>query len=243
MSTRAALVLAIVVFVVTLLVRWPARALTPLLPAGISCDGAAGTVWHGSCARVHGGHTTLADVSWTLHPAALLRLRLSADVASADPRASGRARVQLSRGGELQISALSAQLPLQGGLSLLPRGLSGTLLFALARAQLRHGELTELTGSVRVLQLRSASQSAELGSFELQFPPAAKGAAIQGQLRDLGGPLSLSGQLRLTRGNSYELSGSVAARGDASPQLVQALQLLGPPDTQGRRTFSLAGSL
>jgi len=243
MSTRAALVLAIVVFVATLVVRWPARALTPWLPAGVSCDGAAGTVWHGSCVQLRRGHNTLAGVSWTLHPGALLRLRLSADVASADPRASGRARVQLARDGQLQISDLSAQLPLQGGLNLLPRGLAGTVRFAFTRAQLQHGQLTALTGTVRVLQLRAASQSGGLGSYELKFPPAANGAAIRGQLRDLGGPLSVSGQLQLTRGNGYQLSGSVAARTDASAQLLQALQLLGPPDAQGRRTFSLAGSL
>ncbi|HEX4025147.1 MAG TPA: type II secretion system protein N [Steroidobacteraceae bacterium] len=243
MSTRAALILAILVFVVTLLVRWPARALTALLPTGVSCDAPAGTVWHGSCGQLRSGRTLLSGVSWTLHPAALLRLHLSVDLASDDPRARGAAHVELARGADLSVSALSAQLPLQDGLSLLPRGLAGTLQFALEQARIQHGELTALTGSVRVLQLRSESQSADLGSFELLFPAAPPGAPIQGQLRDLGGPLSVSGQLRLTRGNSYELSGSVAARGDANPQLVQALQLLGPADSQGRRTFSLAGSL
>ncbi|MGH8144186.1 MAG: type II secretion system protein N [Steroidobacteraceae bacterium] len=243
MSIRTAIVLAILVFVATLLARWPARALTPLLPAGISCDTPSGTVWHGSCAQLRSGRTTLAGFSWTLHPAALLRLHLSADLRSEDPRASGYAHVQLARGEELQISAVSAQLPLQGGLTLLPRGLTGTVQVALEQAQIRQGQLIALVGSVRVLQLRSEDQAADLGSFQLQFPPAPPGDPIQGQLRDLGGPLSVRGQLRLTRGNNYELSGSVAARDDASPQLIQALQLLGPPDAQGRRMFSLAGSL
>jgi hypothetical protein len=134
-------------------------------------------------------------------------------------------------------------LPLQGGLSLLPQGLAGTVQVALDQVRFRHGELVALTGSVRVLQLRSDAQSMDLGSFELQFPSTLPDSPIQGQLRDLGGPLAVSGQLQLTRGNNYALSGSVTARGDASPQLVQALELLGPPDPQGRRTFSLAGSL
>jgi hypothetical protein len=243
MSIRTALVLAVIVFAATLLVRWPARALTGLLPAGLSCDVPAGTVWRGSCAQLRSGSTTLGGFTWTLHPAALLRLRLSADLHSDDPHASGSAHVQLSRGGDLQISALSAQLPLQGGLSLLPQGLAGTVQVALDQVRLRHGELVALTGSVRVLQLRSDAQSMDLGSFELQFPSTLPDSPIQGQLRDLGGPLAVSGQLQLTRGNNYALSGSVTARGDASPQLVQALELLGPPDSQGRRTFSLAGSL
>jgi hypothetical protein len=243
MSIRSALVVAILAFLATVLVRAPARVLAALLPAGVSCEGAAGTLWQGSCGQLRSGRTTLSGIYWTLHPAALLRLSVSADLRSDDPRAAGSARVVLGRGDNLQISALSAQLPLQGGLALLPRGLTGTLQLALSSAHIQHGELTALTGSVRVLQMRSESQSADLGSFELQFPPAAPGGPIQGQLRDLGGPLSVSGQLRLTRGGGYELSGSVAARGDASPQLVQALQLLGPADAQGRRAFSLAGAL
>jgi len=243
MSTRTALLLAVLVFVGTVMVRLPARTLVPLLPAQISCQTPSGTVWRGACAQLRSGPVSLTGVSWTLHPAALLHGHLAAELVSADPRASGQAAVELSRDGELQVHDLAAQLALHDGLSVLPRGLAGTVLLDVSGAQLQHGQVTALTGSIRVLQLRSEAQSADLGSFELRFPPAAPGGPIQGQLFDLGGPLSVSGQLRLMRAGGYDLSGSVAARPDATPELVQALQLLGPADTQGRRTFSLAGTL
>lgn len=243
MSIRSALLLAIVVFVVTLVARLPATALVPLLPAGVSCQTPAGTVWHGSCGQLHDGTMSLSGFSWKLHPAGLLRLRLSAELTSDDPRAQGHTQVQISRDGLIQLQGLSAQLPLQNGLAVFPRGLAGTVQIAVDGAQLQHAQLLALRGSIRVLQLRSEDQSADLGSFELLFPPAPAGAPIEGQLHDLGGPLSVTGQLRLMRGGGYDLSGSVAAREQASPELLQALQLLGPADGQGRRHISLAGSL
>lgn len=243
MSTRTALLLAVLVFLGTLLARLPARTLLPLLPTQISCQMPIGTVWQGGCTQLRSGPLTLTSVSWSLHPSALLRGRLSAQLSSADPRASGQAAVEVSHDGELAVHDLAAQLALKDGLSVLPHGLGGTVLLQVAHARLQHGDLTQLEGSVRVLQLRSESQAADLGSFELSFPPAEPGAPVQGRLFDLGGPLSVSGQLRLTRGGGYDLSGTVAARPGANPDLVQALQLLGPADAQGRRTFSLAGTL
>jgi hypothetical protein len=243
MSIARALLLACLVFLLTLLARLPARVLVPLLPAGVSCDAPAGTVWQGSCAALRASGVTLQEVSWTVHPLALLGLHLSATVASQDARAQGTAAVLVSSGERIEISGLSAQLPLQGGLPVFPSGLAGTVQIAIGAANLSRGQLTALQGSVRVLQLRSEAQSADLGSFELRFPATAAGGPIVGQLSDLGGPLSVSGQLRLMPAGGYELSGYVAARPDASGDVVQALQLLGPADAQGRRMFSLAGSL
>lgn len=243
MSTRSALAIAILVFVVTLLVRLPARTLVPLLPAQISCETPTGTIWRGACTQLRSGAVTLSGISWHIRPAGLLRGALAAELSSSDPKASGQASVELSAHQQLHIRALSAQLPLRNGLSTLPRDLDGTVQVSVDDATLDHGELTALQGFVRVLQLRSESQSADLGSFELRFAPTPAGSPIQGSLHDLDGPLSVSGQLRLMRNGGYDLSGSVAARQNASPELVQALQLLGPADAQGRRMFSLAGSL
>ena len=244
MSTTRALLLAGLVFLVTLLARLPARALLPLLPAGTDCEAPSGTIWRGACTELRVPRVSLMSVSWAIHPAALLALHLSANVASDDPRAVARAAVTLSHGGRLQLQAVSAQLPLQGGLpGIFPSGLSGQLQIAIDSATLERGQLLALQGSVRVLQLRSESQAADLGSFELSFPAVSAGEPIDGQLRDLGGPLSVSGDLRLMREGGYELTGYVAARPQASADVIQALQLLGPPDAQGRRMFSLAGSL
>jgi hypothetical protein len=239
MSLRLALSLAILVFLITLLTRLPARAAAALLPASVACEQPQGTLWRGSCAQLQTRSLTLANVSWTLHPSALLHATLSADLSSADPRLSGQGQVELERGGILVARALRVRLPLQGGLSQIPPGFEGTIEADVASVRLANGLLDELVGTVRALALKS-DLLGELGSFELRFP---EDGSMLGQLHDLSGPLALQGQIQLTRQNGYAASGTLQARPSASEQLAQALQLIGPPDSEGRRTFSLAGPL
>ncbi|MBW4053198.1 MAG: type II secretion system protein N [Proteobacteria bacterium] len=63
-----------------------------------------------------------------------------------------------------------------------------------------------------------------------------------GELRDLGGPLSVQGKVVLTAQPGYDLSGYVTPRPSAVPALIHAIEFLGTPDAQGRRRFALSGS-
>jgi general secretion pathway protein N len=230
------------------LARLPAGLVSALLPGTVHCESAAGTIWRGSCDELRSGDFVLADLHWTLHPAALLRARVRADLSSQDPRATGQARATLHADGELELEGLDARLPLQDGLSLFPAGWDGTLELAIEHATVHNGRLLALQGRATLRQLRSANPPTELGSFELDIPAPSGAAAdatqpIVGNLRDVDGPLSLQGQARLSSDGSYEFSGTVAAHGGASADLQQALQLLGPPDAQGRYPFSLAGTI
>lgn len=239
MSLRLALSLAILVFIATLIARLPARTAAGLLPSTVACAQPGGTLWQGSCAHLRTPALTLSDVAWRLHPAALLHAALAADVSSADPRLSGEGQIELERGGIVTARALRLRLPLQGGLSQIPPGFAGTIEADVSSARVDNGMLAALVGTVRALQLHS-DLLGELGSFELRFPDD---GSMVGQLRDLSGPLALQGQVQLTHQNSYRVSGTLEARPDASSQLTQALELIGPADNEGRRSFSLTGSL
>jgi Type II secretion system (T2SS), protein N len=243
MALRAMLILAAAVFLVTLLVRLPARALLGLLPADVSCTLPAGTVWSGSCGQLRVNTLEISNLSWVMHPAALLRLRFAADVASQDPAANGHARLELAPNGDLEISGLVANVALPAGSGPLPAGTSGALQLAIDSARIQARHLVALLGKIDVQSLRIENPPADLGSFELQFAPPSAGAAMTGQLRDLNGPLAVSGLLQVSPAGLYDLEGTVAPRPSASADLTQALQLLGAPDAQGRRAFSLAGSL
>jgi len=240
---RAALILVGVVFLATLLVRLPARVLALLLPSQVACAAPSGTVWSGSCDELRAGTLHIAGLSWQLHPAALLRLQLAADVASSDPAAQGQARLRVGLDRDLTITGLQSMLTLPGVLDFMPAGSSGNLQLSVASARMHDAHLVELQGRIALLRLRIANPPVDLGSFELQFPPSEPGAAMVGQLRDLDGPLSVSGVLQLNGAGSYDLEGSVSPKPGASADLTQALQLLGPPDAQGRHTLSMAGTL
>jgi hypothetical protein len=240
MSAKPAIFLAAAIFLLTVLVRLPAAVLTLFLPATVHCQAPAGTLWRGACGELRSGSLALSDVRWVLHPLALLHAQVSADIDSEDPRANGRAQIRLQSNGDLDVRALNAALPLQGGLTLMPVGWNGTLELAIEQASIQSGHLAAVQGVISVRRLHRDQPAADLGGFELDF---VKAAPMTGNLRDLDGPLSLQGVLQLSRSGAYELDGTVAARDASSSDLQQLLQMLGPPDAQGRHVFSLAGTL
>jgi hypothetical protein len=244
MSFRMALLLAAVIFLVTLLIRLPARLLVSFLPGDITCEDISGTVWQGSCGQLRSNGLSIAGLSWKLHPLALLRATISADLSSADPGNGGTGSVEVQRSGDISITELHASLALPAGSGVLPPGASLVLMLALPSAKVHDSRLVSIAGTVDMKQLHISNPPADLGSYELQFPAGESQSTMNGQLRDLEGPLEVNGQLTLQPSGSYEVNGTVASRASASEDLNKALQLfLGPADTQGRRTFSLAGSL
>jgi hypothetical protein len=240
---RIALILAVIIFVITLAVRLPASMLLSHLPSEIVCEEPSGTVWSGSCAQVHSNGINLADVSWSVHPLALLTATVRADLSSADPNAGGSGSVELARNGDASITGLHFILPLLPAMQILPAGSSATLVLDLPSAKIHGEHLVALEGTIDLRQLHLSNPSADLGSYQLQFQPPGEDTVMLGQLHDLEGPLAVSGQLQLQPSGAYEINGTVLARNGASADLNQALQtFLGPADSQGQRAFSLAGT-
>jgi hypothetical protein len=246
MSLKTALSLAVAIFALTVLARLPAGLVSTLLAPTLLCESPSGTIWAGSCNGLRSDGLTLSEVHWSTHPAGLLRARLIVDLVSQDPRAVGQTRLTAHINGELEFDGLQARLPLHNGLSLFPPDWGGSIELAIEHASVRHDQLTALQGHARLLQLQSAQPRAELGSFELDVPAPVGDASgtqpIVGTLHDIEGPLALQGQAQLSRDGAYEISGTLAPRAGASADLQQALQLLGPPDAQGRYAFTLAGT-
>jgi len=248
MSVRVAVLLAALVFLLTLLVRLPASLLLNALPATWHCTGAAGTLWQGSCAEFAAGPRSISDLRWTVHPAALLRAHIALDFASSDPAASGQGYLEWQPGGELLLEHLSATLAPQALMGLLPGGWNASLQLAIEQARVRAGHLVALAGALQLQQLQLRAPRTALGSYELAFAPQSAGIAatdtpMHGALRELEGPLTLRGEMLLQPDGSYQLSGKVAAHEDASASLQQLLELLGPADANGARDFSFTGRL
>ena len=242
---RPAWLAVVVLFLVTVLVRLPASWAMRLLAGNVGCEQPSGSLWHGSCARVPAGGVTIGPVSWRLHVLPLLIARVDAEVQSDDARLPGQAHVSLRSGGRVDLSALDAQFALSPDLlPSFPEGWQGQVQLQLAAVSFAAGRLISLQGTVDIASLRQLSPAMTMGSFQLGFAPgAAQTDAVVGTLRDTAGPLSVAGSLRYTASGGYEINGTVAARSDASPDLAKAVEYLGEADAQGRRQFSLAGTL
>lgn len=243
MRARTLILLAVLAFALTVAVRAPARWLLATFPPSVQCV-PDGTLWSGRCTPLTLAGITLSDVHWQLKPLQLLRGRFVAQLHSADPRAIADLQAAMRRDGSGELTDLSAHVDIAAGLlPLFPEGWGGDLEANLPHLSLSAGQLTAVTGTITVRRVREQNPALDLGSYELKFvdPGSGKDQSIGAVLRDLGGPLSVSGRLRLQSNGEYELSGVAAARAGADDQLASALQFLGAADGRGRRPFTLSG--
>ncbi|HEX4377084.1 MAG TPA: type II secretion system protein N [Steroidobacteraceae bacterium] len=245
MSLRIALLIAAIIFCVTVVARLPASILTARLPSMVHCEEPGGTIWQGSCGMLHADTVSIPQFSWTLHPLPLLRLAISADIRGADPSDGGSANVLLLHNGDLTASDVQAVVPLGPSASLLPAGISAVLTLALPSAAMQAGRVTKVSGTAELHNVHVANPALDLGSFQIQLAPDdADSNVTDGHVRDLDGPLKVDGLLHLQRAGNFEINGTVAPRSTASDDLNRTLQMfLGPADAQGQHPFSLSGSL
>jgi general secretion pathway protein N len=237
--------LAGLAFAAFLLARFPAAWAAAALPPALTCEELGGTVWSGSCTGLSVRHQPiLGDLFWQLHPLRLLALKLAVHVQLTQARADARGELEFARGQVLQARDLHASFDLNPALiPVLPANVTGHASADLAYLEMRAGRLVDLRGRIEVHELaQHEGADTSLGSYALIFGDHAPGVALLGELHDLGGPLSLEGTLRMTPEPGFVVDGKVAVRAGAAPELARQLQILGPPDAQGRRSFSIANT-
>jgi hypothetical protein len=234
--------LAVLAFMLIILARFPAQWLVGFLPRGVTCDAVAGTLWNGACSGLIVHQQPLGDLTWMLRPARLLLGRLGAHVEVSQGTSYINGDVEVTIGGTLFAHDVHANVRLGPDVTpQLPGGLRGTASAELANVEFRNGRLRDLRGHIEARDLaQTGAGTTALGSYALAFAGAGAAGALIGELRDLGGPLAVDGTVRVTPEPGVVVDGKVAARSMAAPSLVRQLQVLGPPDAQGRRSFSIA---
>ena len=228
-------------------VTLPASMLTARLGAyGINAAGVEGTVWKGRAQVLRVANANLGSVTWNVHVLPLLAARLQADLELNRSDGFARTVVTVLPSGRARFNNLNASLPLSalpaGGI---PGGWNGVLTLKLAELVIEKGWPVTAEGTVEAVDLIGpARKPANIGSYRLVFTNAAKSQdALTGALTDTGGPLQIAGTLQLKPNRSYEIDGFVTARADTPSDVANALQMLGAPDAQGRRPFSIAGTM
>jgi hypothetical protein len=240
-----AVLIGLAAFLVVLVVRLPARWVTPLLPDAARCAMASGTVWNGACdgLALSDGKTSplvLQQVRWKLHPLPLLRARISSEIEMQSDWGSARASVDIGTGARLSISSLSASGTLDRRLlPVLPPGWNGAFDARDVSLSMRERTLLSLQGEASVRGLQDG-KGTRFGDFRLQLAPA--GDASAGELRDMGGPIDLQAKVRVTPDLNWTVDGMVGTRGGQLPEFQRQLQPLGVPDAAGRRPLSISGN-
>ncbi|HEY7888487.1 MAG TPA: type II secretion system protein N [Steroidobacteraceae bacterium] len=242
--TVTVIVLGVVAFAAILLARLPASWLLPRGNANFSCASVEGSLWSGYCSGLTVRGAALGDLTWQLRPSRLLVGKLAAHVdLEHPPAASAKGDIEMSLGGTVVARNLTASLPLDPTLlAAVPPTLTGTLYLDLALARVTgKGVVSDLQGRIEAHDLVDHSgYVTPLGNFAVTFPGG--GSQPTGTLQDIGGPLAVAGQLVLTPQPGYDLSGYVTPRASATQALVNAIEILGSPDAQGRRPFGMSGT-
>jgi hypothetical protein len=212
---RAAL-LGLAAFLIVLLVRLPARWITPLLPAAARCSVASGTMWHGACEGLSlsdgkSAPLVLQQLRWTVHPAALLRARLALDLQAQGDWGQASAAVTLRSGSHLTVSALTADGTLDRRLlPVLPSGWRGEFAAREVALELKQKRLLSVRGTATVRGLQDG-RGKRYGDFQLQLAPVSD-AAGAGDLRSLAGPTEVMAKVRVAADMNWTVDGTVDGR-------------------------------
>ena len=238
--------LGLLAYLIFALVTLPATVVIGRLqPLGIRAGGVTGTVWNGNAQVVQVAGANLGALTWQLHVLPLLTLRAIADVKV--QRSDGFAQGTVSaRSGSIDLRNLTAALPLSAlPAQVAPGGWSGSVNAKLVTLTLENGWPTSADGTIEVMDLTGpARKPASIGSYQVKFPAEkSTPGALTGTVKDVGGPIQIDGTIQLKAADrSYLVEGRVATKPDAPPEITRALEYL-PPDAQGRREFSLSGTM
>jgi hypothetical protein len=219
-------------------------------PAELRLAGIEGTLWSGGAALGSVEGLALHDIRWDLsalplfarRAAGYVEARLPDGFVTTDVSASPSRVVLRGLEASTSLPALGKLLPLEG--------VEGLVSLALDELRLDDGRPTKAVGRVRIAQLAApplmpgaGGTLIPLGNYDVVFKDTG-GDGIAAEIRDTGGPLEVTAELHLDAAGHYTLEGAAAPREGASTELVQGLTLMtGEPDAEGRRPFSLTGSL
>jgi hypothetical protein len=245
-----ALIAALAALAVTVVVL-PASLAARFLPAIVHAEDFSGTLWHGSAAHITANGRDAGAIEWRLHPSALLKLRLAADLhwvkggfvldTSADIGRNDILASDVHGGGPIaDLKDFGVASGWRGLATIKIPKLAVDLSATGAAPRAAEGEIDVANASSPQI-----AGGADLGSYALTFndPALSADSEAGAMLADTGGPLQLNASLTLTpKTRTGLLSGTVKERDDAPLALRRELDNIAQVrarDAQGRIPIEL----
>jgi Type II secretion system (T2SS), protein N len=209
----------------------PASLLPRFLPSSVRAEDFSGSLLHGAAGRLQVAGRDAGALEWRLHPAALLRLALVADIhwvkigfvidGTAEVSRNHFAARDVHGGGPIEnLSDLGVAA-----------GWRGIATVALDEISGRVSRFDAAVGKIEVANLSSIGIAAgsDLGGYELKLPKGSVAAdgTLSAALTDTGGPVELRAQIQLSpAARTGMLSGTLKEGPDASADLRNQLASL-----------------
>jgi general secretion pathway protein N len=217
---------------------------------GVQAASLQGSVWSGTARGLSWRGAVIGDLSWQLSPFAVLLARAAGHAVL--ERADGRVETdfELRPSGRFTLREAKLAMPVAAFDTLplgMPSGWQGQASARIEELVLEQGWPNVLRGELDMDQLVAPPpRSTGIGSYHVVFPDpgfTASDATLSAGVSDKEGPFSVSGRLTVSRDRSFLLEGTLAPRGEVPPAMERSLALLGPADENGRRPFSVSGTL
>lgn len=195
-----------------------------------------GTIWSGSANRITVYQTQLDNVSWEIHPLALLIGRLKLSIGISDQKNKANATIGFNTQGLTYIEDLNGVIP-ANILSQLPyvrnAPPSGSLTLAIDSIHFSDTQLpVEADGEI-------IWHDAELGSpFSLSIGTLliklkSQDNDIQIHIKDRDAQIKVDTTIVLRNDGSYKIQGKLTAKPNTNQNLMSTLALLGKKDSRG----------
>lgn len=241
---------AVLAIAAVVLISLPASLIARFLPPQIQAEDFSGNLWHGSSGRISFASRPLGALEWRLHPFSLLSGAVAADLHWVKGSTVIDGSVSFDRHG-FNARDVRGGGPLEDFRDLgIASGWSGNAKLDLSQIKGSFSHIESAAGTIEVSALASSTiaAGADLGGYELTFPPDATGAdGMNATLQDMGGPLEAQAEIRFSpASHSALLTGTLKERSDASPALRSELANLAqmkPRDASGRIPVELEFAL
>lgn len=206
------------------------------LPNNIKISSVSGTIWSGKADRFNYSSIDLGSVSWELNPLNLLLGELSVDIAIVKNKQYFKTEAYFSPSGKIELEDtrfsidLTSLQPLTYGM---PFSYSGIASGYFPVSFFHKNEFVGINGKLSLNNIEMTSpQHQSFGDFTVDFR-AEKEGATSGSIKDKGGLLNISGQLKLNKNGQFNLSAKLDAREKGS-SLEKMISFLGRKDASGR---------
>ncbi|HEY2779573.1 MAG TPA: type II secretion system protein N [Steroidobacteraceae bacterium] len=220
----------------------PASMVSRFLPAQIHAEDFSGSFLHGAAGRIVVNARDAGAIEWQIHPLALLRLAVVADVHWVKVGFVIDGTAEVGAGG-LTAHGIKGGGPIEDLRDLgLAAGWRGTANLTLTAIKSDFRQLDAAVGKIEVANISSTgiAEGSDLGSYVLTLAPGgiAPDGTITANLNDTGGPVEAQALIRFSPAmRTGMLSGTLKERPEAAPALrvqLSNLAQLRPRDSYGR---------
>jgi general secretion pathway protein N len=234
----------LIVFLAVLVATFPARvAYNWASPAELQLSGIDGSIWNGSAAEGIAGGAYVRNITWQFSPLSLLSGKLGFKTSSNPGSGSMMTEVAVSPGGNLTLSNLSGNVPLDlVHPAFQQSGIRGDLALHFDTVVISDGIPVIAEGSVTITDFFVPDlSSSRIGDFRADFQT--DDGLVVGRVEDLSGVLDVTGTISLHQDRSYSFYGQVAPTPATPPSIVNQLRFLGSANERGQHEFRFEGQL